>query len=56
MFDTSESRESSRDDSDEDPDMRAALQRLHARLQVVRAIQARTLEAIVERLLETSYP
>jgi hypothetical protein len=42
--------------SDEDPDMRAALLALRTRLRDIDAVQARTLEGIVERVLDLFYP
>jgi hypothetical protein len=41
--------------SDEDPEMRGALQALRTRIQAVDAVQARALETAVERVLEVFY-
>ena len=42
--------------SDEDPDLRAALRALQARVRAVDGQQARVLESGIERVLETFYP
>jgi hypothetical protein len=42
--------------SDDDPDMRAALLALRTRLRDIDAVQARTLEGIVARVLDVFYP